>query len=69
MAAEAGDGDEALASLLAAPPDIAFLDIRVPGTSGIEIARRFSGKVHVVFVTAHGEGEQSIRNGGDLCLP
>jgi len=55
IAAEAGDGDEALASLLAAPPDIAFLDIRVPGTSGIEIARRFSGKVHVVFVTAHGD--------------
>jgi DNA-binding LytR/AlgR family response regulator len=55
ISAEAGDGDEALASLLAAPPDIAFLDIRVPGTSGIEIARRFSGKVHVVFVTAHGD--------------
>ncbi len=50
---ETGDGDEALAQLLDAPPEIAFLDIRVPGTSGIEIARRFSGKVHVVFVTAH----------------
>jgi DNA-binding LytR/AlgR family response regulator len=53
IAHETGDGDEALAQLLDAPPDIAFLDIRVPGTSGIEIARRFSGKVHVVFVTAH----------------
>ncbi len=50
---ETGDGDEALARLLASPPDIAFLDIRVPGTSGLDIARRFSSKVHVVFVTAH----------------
>ncbi|MFN7433221.1 MAG: LytR/AlgR family response regulator transcription factor [Betaproteobacteria bacterium] len=50
---ETGDGDEALAQLLGHAPDIAFLDIRYPGTSGIEIARRFSGKVHVVFVTAH----------------
>jgi DNA-binding LytR/AlgR family response regulator len=53
IAFETGDGDEALAYLLGTPPDIAFLDIRVPGTSGIEVARRFSGKVHVVFVTAH----------------
>lgn len=50
---ETGDGDEALARLLASPPDIAFLDIRVPGTSGLDIARRFSSKLHVVFVTAH----------------
>jgi len=50
---ETGDGDEALARLLSAPPDIAFLDIRVPGTSGLDIARRFSAKLHVVFVTAH----------------
>ncbi|MCA3214884.1 MAG: response regulator transcription factor [Burkholderiales bacterium] len=55
VTAETGDGDEALARLLATPTAIAFLDIRVPGTSGIEIARRFAGKVHVVFVTAHGE--------------
>jgi DNA-binding LytR/AlgR family response regulator len=50
---ETGDGDEALARLLASPPEIAFLDIRVPGTSGLDIARRFSSKLHVVFVTAH----------------
>ena len=50
---ETGDGDEALAHVLTAEPDVAFLDIRVPGTSGLEIARRFSSKVHVVFVTAH----------------
>ena len=35
IACETGDGDEALAQLLGSAPDIAFLDIRVPGTSGI----------------------------------
>lgn len=50
---ETADGDDALAYLLQHPVQIAFLDIRVPGTSGLEIARRFSGRVHVVFVTAY----------------
>lgn len=53
IAFETGDGDEALARLMGAPTDIAFLDIRVPGTTGLDIARRFSSKIHVVFVTAH----------------
>ena len=50
---DTGDGDEALAFLLARTPDIAFLDIRVPGTSGVDIARKYSGRMHIVFVTAH----------------
>jgi DNA-binding LytR/AlgR family response regulator len=36
-------------------PQVAFLDIRMPGASGIEVARAASGKVHVVFVTAYEE--------------
>jgi len=36
-------------------PDIAFLDIRMPGLSGLEIAAAFSARVHVVFVTAYSE--------------
>lgn len=50
---ETGDGDDALAYLLRQMPDIAFLDIRVPGTSGLDIARKYSGRLHIVFVTAH----------------
>lgn len=50
---ETGDGDQALAHMLRERPDVAFLDIQVPGTSGLDIARQFSGRVHVVFVTAH----------------
>lgn len=50
-----GDGDAALAWMLRERPDVAFLDIQVPGTSGLDIARQFSGRVHIVFVTAHTE--------------
>ncbi len=50
---ETGDGDEAMARLLDDRPDIAFLDIQVPGCTGIDIARQFSGRLHIVFVTAH----------------
>ena len=37
---EAADGAEALASLRAAPPDIAVVDVTMPGISGIELIRR-----------------------------
>ncbi|WP_338771607.1 LytTR family DNA-binding domain-containing protein [Massilia sp. METH4] len=53
LVGEAADGYEALrlAQLLA--PDLAFLDIRMPGLSGLEVARTFGGRTHVVFVTAY----------------
>lgn len=49
------DGLSALEALHDLKPHIAFLDIRMPGASGIEVARAASGKVHVVFVTAYDE--------------
>ena len=36
-------------------PTILFLDIQMPGSSGLEIAERASGRSHVVFVTAYSE--------------
>jgi DNA-binding LytR/AlgR family response regulator len=36
-------------------PDIAFLDIRMPGLDGLEVARTFGSRTHVVFVTAYEE--------------
>lgn len=48
----ATDGDDAIAALIRLAPDIAFLDVRVPGASGLDVARAASGRAHVVFVTA-----------------
>ena len=53
VCAEAGDGLEAIRLLDAHAPDILFLDIQMPGMSGLEVARLASGRSHVVFVTAY----------------
>jgi DNA-binding LytR/AlgR family response regulator len=34
-------------------PHVLFLDIEMPGRSGLEVARAASGRCHVVFVTAY----------------
>lgn len=51
--AEAGDGVEALRSLQAHQPSIAFLDIRMPGLTGLQVAQLVEGRTQVVFVTAY----------------
>jgi DNA-binding LytR/AlgR family response regulator len=48
----ATDGNDAIAALTRLAPDIAFLDVRVPGAGGLDVARAASGRAHVVFVTA-----------------
>lgn len=50
---EAGDGEQALRALDQHAPDVMFLDIQMPGLTGLEVARRASGRCHVVFVTAY----------------
>ncbi|MES1199082.1 MAG: LytTR family DNA-binding domain-containing protein [Pseudomonadota bacterium] len=53
--AECADGLDALERLADASPDVAFLDIRMPGVSGLEVARQASGASHIVFITAYDE--------------
>jgi len=53
IVAEADDGDIALAAFEAERPDLAFLDIRMPGKSGLEVAAAIGADCHVVFVTAY----------------
>ena len=55
IAAECADGVQALEAWLSNPPDIAFLDIRMPGLNGLEVARRMGGDAHIVFITAYDE--------------
>jgi DNA-binding LytR/AlgR family response regulator len=53
VCAEAEDGIQAMHALSTHTPDILFLDIQMPGMTGLEIAHQASGKCHVVFVTAY----------------
>ncbi len=47
------DGLAALEALTSLQPEVAFLDIRMPGLTGLEIARAASSSTHVVFTTAY----------------
>lgn len=49
----AEDGEAALACCAAHRPDVAFLDVRLPGMSGLELASRLPKGVRIVFVTAY----------------
>ena len=53
VVAEAADGDEALALFDVHRPRVAFLDIRMPGRTGLDVAAAIGGECHVVFVTAY----------------
>ena len=53
VAGIAANGPEALALIDAEAPDVAFIDIRMPGMTGIDVARCAGRRVHVVFVTAY----------------
>jgi DNA-binding LytR/AlgR family response regulator len=55
VVAEAEDGFQAVHALEEHGPDVLFLDIQMPGLTGLEVARQASGRHHVVFVTAHDE--------------
>jgi DNA-binding LytR/AlgR family response regulator len=55
IVATAANGPEALALVAAHRPDIAFLDIRMPGQTGLQVAQRLQGdaqRPRIVFVTA-----------------
>jgi len=53
IVAEAHNGNEATALIAEHEPDIAFLDIKMPGQTGIEVAQGIETDTRVVFVTAY----------------
>ncbi len=55
IVAEAGNGVDAWDAWLEHEPQVCFLDIRMPGMTGIDVARRVAGRTPVVFVTAYGD--------------
>ena len=50
--AQARNGREAIEQFELLRPDICFLDVQMPGVSGVEAARRIGRAAHLVFVTA-----------------
>jgi DNA-binding response OmpR family regulator len=69
---EAADGEAALASIHASPPDLLFLDLNIPGTSGTGVLEAIRADptlaaVRVIVVTAAGEESraEALRLGAD----
>ncbi len=52
VVAQARNGREAIAQFEALRPDICFLDVHMPGLSGVDAARAIGRRAHLVFVTA-----------------
>lgn len=53
IVAQARNGRETIKLFEAKHPDICFLDVQMPGVSGIEAARHIGRRAHLVFVTAY----------------
>jgi DNA-binding LytR/AlgR family response regulator len=53
VVAEARNGREAIELFELHAPQIVFLDVHMPGQSGIDAARAIARKAQIVFVTAH----------------
>ncbi|RFP14607.1 MULTISPECIES: LytTR family DNA-binding domain-containing protein [unclassified Duganella] len=55
VVAQARNGREAVEQFNALQPDICFLDVHMPGLSGVEAAMQIGRRAHLVFVTAYTE--------------
>lgn len=55
IVAQCETGAEALEAMRRLAPNVAFLDIQMPGVSGIDVARAAAGRTNIVFVTAFDE--------------
>ena len=61
---EAGDGDELLASLRQKLPDVAVLDLRMPGPSGLDLIKHIHAEfpaLHVLILSANPEDQYAVR--------
>lgn len=55
VVAQARNGREAVDLFEAHKPDVCFLDVHMPGLSGVEAARYIGRRAHLVFVTAYSQ--------------
>jgi DNA-binding LytR/AlgR family response regulator len=66
IVAQARNGREAVALFEAHEPDICFLDVHMPGLSGVEAARQIGRRAQLVFVTAFDQYALQAFNHGAL---
>ncbi len=53
VAGEAASGEEAIEKILELQPDLVFLDVQMPGCSGMEVVESLSSpRPHIIFCTA-----------------
>ncbi|HEX2099606.1 MAG TPA: LytTR family DNA-binding domain-containing protein [Candidatus Synoicihabitans sp.] len=53
VVAQARNGREAIDKFASEQPNICFLDVHMPGITGVEVARHIGRRAHLVFVTAY----------------
>jgi len=58
----AADGDEAMAAIAAQHPELVFLDVMMPGRSGLDVCRAVRADpelagAHIVLLTAKGQAQ------------
>lgn len=53
IVAQARNGRESIEQFEAQRPDVCFLDVHMPGTTGVEVAQHIGRRAHLVFVTAY----------------
>lgn len=63
---EAENGNDAATKIARLKPDVAFLDIKMPGQTGIEVAQGIDTDTRVVFVTAYEQFAVSAFDSGAL---
>ncbi|MGL4574427.1 MAG: LytR/AlgR family response regulator transcription factor [Burkholderiaceae bacterium] len=64
IVAQARNGREAVEQYELLQPDICFLDVHMPGLSGVEAAQKIGRRTHLVFVTAYNQyAVQAFENG------
>lgn len=53
---EAGDGDEAMQKVDSSHPDLVFMDLKLPGESGLELTKRIKGQypeMKIIILTSY----------------
>ncbi len=66
VVAECTNGVDAWDAFLEHEPEVCFLDVRMPGLTGIEVAQRIGARAQIVFATTHGDHALAAFDAGSV---